>query len=196
MVEVGDELGTTRSKGAFERVWKLLNSNSIVLFNDGRDQRRAAEQLQQKLDVEIASRVYRARSYLKRMERSSATALNVAEVLRDMGPVKDHPYPMGVFTEYSDRSIESLLWELAGTLDSDGEERLQISAATDAARALSDIQGQITATIARDTKAKCRFIRRVYDELDAFELDRWKIPQAKPVVYGAQAYETVGCIIP
>ena len=45
------------------------------------------------------------------MEASGATVLNVADVLRSTGPVRDQPYPMGVFYEYAARTLESLLWE-------------------------------------------------------------------------------------
>ncbi len=87
--EVRAELVARRPKGLPARVWRFLNANivvwflgsvvatGIVIFVDGREQRRAAEELQQKLDTEIASRVYRSRGYLKKMEGSSATVLNV-----------------------------------------------------------------------------------------------------------------------
>ena len=67
--EVREELSAKRPTGVLARFWRFLNANvvvwflgsvvatGIVIFIDGRDQRRAAEQLQQKLDTEIAVRV-------------------------------------------------------------------------------------------------------------------------------------------
>lgn len=200
--EVRDELAARRPKGLPARVWRFLNANvvvwflgsvvatGIVIFVDGRDQRRAAAELQQKLDTEIAARVYRARGYLEKMEGSEATVLNVADVLRDIGPVRDQPYPMGVFSEFGQRTLESLLWELATTVEDGG--RKKVLAAMNAARTLRDIEGEIETRMAREPELKCRFIRRVYGELDgAFGLDRWKISRAEPVVAGESG--TGGC---
>ena len=201
--EVRDALSAGRPKGVLARFWTFLNANVVVWFLgsvvatgivisvDGRDQRRAAEELQQKLDTEIAVRVYRARGYLEKMEGSKATVLNVAGVLRGIGPVHDQPYPMGVFSEFDDRTLESLLWELATTLE--GGERDKIMAAMNAARTLRDIEAEIETHMERITELKCRFILRIYEELDgAFGLDRWKISSSEPVV--ADASETGGCI--
>ena len=122
-------------KGFLARVWGFLNSNlvvwflgslvatGIVIFIDSRDQRKAAAEIEQKLDTEIAARLYRARGYLRKMEGSKATVLNVADVLRGTGPVHDQPYPMGVFSEYGARTLESLLWELATTVGDEEERR-------------------------------------------------------------------------
>ena len=191
--EVRDELSARRPKGVLAGFWRFLNANvvvwflgsvvatGIVIFIDGRDQRRSAEELQQKLDTEIAARVYRARSYLGKMEGSEATVLNVAGVLRNIGPVRDQPYPMGVFSEFGERTLESLLWELATTLE--GEERAQILTAMNAARTLRDIEAEIETRMAREPELKCRFILRIFEELDsAFGLDRWSISRGKPVV--------------
>lgn len=191
--EVRKELGAKRSPGALAALWRCLNSNlvvwflgsvvatGIVLFVDGREQRKAAAELEQKLDTEIAARVYRARSHLRRMEGGEATVLNVAGVLRDTGPVRDQPYPMGVFSEYSERTLESLLWELATTVED--EERTGVLKALDAARGLRDIEGEIKTHMQADPKLKCRFILRVYEELDsAFLLERWDISRAAPVL--------------
>ena len=156
-------------------------ATGIVIFIDGRDQRRAAEELQQKLDTEIAAHVYRARSYLEKMEGSEATVLNVAGVLRDNGPVRDQPYPMAVFSEFGERTLESLLWELATTLE--GEERAQILTAMYAARTLRDIEAEIETRMAREPELKCGFILRIFEELDgAFGPDRGSISRGKPVV--------------
>ena len=81
--EVRDELSASRPKGVLAGFWRFLNANvvvwflgsvvatGIVIFVDGRDQRRAAEELQQKLDTEIAARVHRARGYLEKGRSSS-----------------------------------------------------------------------------------------------------------------------------
>lgn len=201
--EVRAELVARRPKGLPARVWRFLNANivvwflgsvvatGIVIFVDGRDQRRAAEELQQKLDTEIASRVYRARGYLEKMEGSSATVVNVKDVLRDIGPVRDQPYPMGVFSEFGQRTLESLLWELATTVE-DGE-RGEVLAAMNVARTLRDIEGEIETRMKRKPELKCKFILRIYKELDgAFGLDRWSISRAEPVV--ADKSGMGGCI--
>lgn len=200
--EVRDELSARRPKGVIAHFWRFLNANvvvwflgsvvatGIVIFVDGRDQRRAAEELQQKLDTEIAVRVYRVRGYLEKMEHGGATVLNVADLLRDIGPVSDQPYPMGVFSEFGGRSLESLLWELAKTLE--GRERAKILAAMNAAGTLRDIEAEIETPMAGEPELKCRFILRIYEELDgAFGLDRWKISRTEPVVSDASG--TGGC---
>ena len=96
--EVRDELASRQPKGFLARVWGFLNSNlvvwflgsvvatGIVIFIDGRDQRKAAAELEQKLDTEIAARLYRARGYLRKMEGSKATVLNGPDVLRELWP--------------------------------------------------------------------------------------------------------------
>lgn len=191
--ELREEMALRRRRGLPARIWGLVNANivvwflgsvvvtGIVIYVDGREQRRAIEQLQQKLDTEIAARLYRARGYLKKLEGGEATVLNVADVLRSTGPVRDQPYPMGVFSEFNGRTLESLLWELAATVH--GEERAQVRAAMDAARTLSDIEGEIETRMARDPDLKCRFILRIYRELDAsFALERWDIARAEPVL--------------
>ena len=190
------------SCGFLARVWGFLNSNlvvwflgslvatGIVIFIDGRDQRKAAAEIEQKLDTEIAARLYRARGYLRKMEGSKATVLNVADVLRGTGPVRDQPYPMGVFSEYGARTLESLLWELATTVGD--EERAKVLAAMNAARTLSDIEGEIEVRMAREPDLKCRFILRIYKELDAaFRLDRWDISRGEPVL--ADRFQTSEC---
>ena len=197
---VRKELGAKRADGALAALWRCLNSNlvvwflgsvvatGIVLFVDGRDQRRAAAELEQKLDTEIAARVYRARSHLRGMEGGEATVLNVADVLRDIGPVRDQPYPMGVFSEYGERTLESLLWELAATVAD--EERTEVLKALGSARALQDIEGEIETPMRGDPELKCRFILRVYEELDgAFLLERWDISRAAPVLDDEAATE-------
>ena len=191
--EVKDELAAKRPKGFLAHIWGCLNSNiivwflgsvvatGVVVFVDGRDQRKATAELEQKLDTEIAARVYRTRSYLRTMESDNATVLNVADVLRVTGPVRDQPYPMGVFSEYGERTLESLLWELATTVED--EERTKVLAAMNAARVLRDIEGEVTVPMAKQPELKCKFILRVYAELDgAFGLDRWKIARAEPVI--------------
>ena len=200
--EVRDELAARRPKRLLARIWGSLNSNlivwflgsvvatGIVIFVDGRDQRKAAAELEQKLDTEIAARLYRARGYLKKMEGNEATVLNVADVLRSTGPVRDQPYPMGVFSEYGARTLESLLWELATTVDD--EERAKVLAAMNAARTLRDIESEIEVRMARKPDLKCKFILRVYDELDAaFSLNRWNISRAEPVL--ADGIQTSEC---
>ncbi len=200
--EVRDELAARRPKRLLARIWGCLNSNlivwllgsvvatGIVIFIDGRDQRKAAAELEQKLDTEIAARLYRARGYLKKMEGNEATVLNVADVLRSTGPVRDQPYPMGVFSEYGARTLESLLWELATTVDD--EERAKVLAAMNAARTLRDIESEIEVRMAREPDLKCKFILRVYDELDAaFSLNRWNISRAEPVL--ADEIQTSEC---
>ena len=164
----------------------------VVIFVDGREQRRAEEQLRQKLDTEVAARLYRARGYLRKLEGGEATVLNVADVLRSTGPVRDQPYPMGVFSELGERTLESLLWELAATVH--GEERAQILAAMDSARTLRDIEGEIETRMARDADLKCKFILRIYEELDtSFAFERWNIARAEPVLDRRSG--TAGCAI-
>ena len=125
------------------------------------------------------------------MEGSEATVLNVAGVLRDIGPVRDQPSPMEVFSEFGERTLESLLWELANTLE--GGERAKILTAMNAARTLRDIEAEIETRMAREPELKRRFILRTYGELDgAFGLDRWSVSRAEPVL--ADASGTGGCI--
>ena len=113
----------------FSEVWKAVNSNiviwllgsvavgGIVAWDDRLDKTRDRENLEVKLDIEIGSRISRLQSYMLRMESiKEASPRNVAGVLRQTGPVSDQPYPMGVFSEYAGRTLESLLWELSITV--------------------------------------------------------------------------------
>ena len=199
--EVKSQLAAERPKSRAAVVWGCLNANlvvwflgsvvatSIVVFLNARDQRVASAQLEQKLDTEIAARVYRTRSYLRRLE-STGTVLNVSDVLRATGPVDDQPYPMGVFSEYSQRTLESLLWELSTTTSE--RQRPPVLMAMHSSRTLRDIEAEITVAMARDAALKCKFILRVYAELDSsFGLDRWRISQSEPVV--AAESQTEGC---
>ena len=127
------------------------------------------------------------------MEGSEATVLNVADVLRSTGPVRDQPYPMGVFSEYGARTLESLLWELATTVEDDG--RVDVLAAMNAARTLRDIESEIEVRMTREPDLKCKFILRIYKELDAaFRLECWDISRAEPVV--DDEFPTSGCTYP
>ena len=123
------------------------------------------------LDMEIALRVYRARRYLARLGASAgANALNVKGVLRNMGPVSDQPYPMGVFSEFRDETLSSLLSELANVVSR--QEQEAIFDALDSSIRLDNIEGEITNGL-RDKK--CAFIARIYKELDDnFSLSRWE----------------------
>ncbi len=98
---------------------------------------------------------------------------------------------MGVFSKFGQRTLESLLWELATTVE-DGE-RAEVLAAMNVARTLRDIEGEIETRMERKPELKCKFILRIYEELDgAFGLDRWSISRAEPVV--ADKSGTGGCI--
>ena len=90
-------------------------------------------------------------------------------------------YPMGVFSEYGERTLESLLWELAETVQD--EERAVVLAAMNAARTRRDIEAEIETRMAREPNLKCKFILRSYKELDTvLSLDRWNISRAEMVL--------------
>lgn len=178
--------------GPVPAIWKFLNSSfalwligslvatGITLRVDNNNRR----QLSLKLDTEIAARVYRVRGYLRRMESDQSTVLNVSGLIRGTGPVRDQPYPMGVFSEYSQRTLESLIWELSTAVRQ--RERASILTAMDAARSLRDIQSEITTPMGQQPEQKCIFILRLYQHLNgALSLERWnRISRPQPVEPG------------
>ena len=191
--KTGNRLEAGHSTGTFADIWKFLNSNfiiwilglavtsSVVIIVDNSDQKKDTTKLEQKLDKEIAARVSRIRKYLRTMENSNDTVLNVAGVLRATGPVHDQSYPMGMFSEYAEYTLASLLQKLAETVKDD--KRKAVLRAVDSARRMRDIEAEITVAMARQPNLKCKFILRIYEELDAaFTLNRWKIKETTPVV--------------
>ena len=166
-------------------VWKVINSNfaiwllgsvavgGIVAWDDRLDKARDRESLEVKLDIEIGSRINRLQSYMLRMESiKEASPLNVAGVLRQTGPVRDQPYPMGVFSEYAERTLESLLWELSITVKD--KEQGAILEALHSSRRLRNIEADIT--VQTPNSDKQTIIDKVNAELNNhFGLSRWQL---------------------
>lgn len=166
------------------KIWKFINSAIflwflgsvavavIVAWQDSKNQARESAALASKLDIEIGSRIYRLRGYMKRLENVGGP-LNVSDVLRNTGPVRDQPYPMGVFSEYKERTLESLLWELSQLVSSKSS-KTSVREALNAARRLREIQAGITIQTPGESKQK--LINQVIGELDeSFALERWNV---------------------
>lgn len=171
-------------------IWKFLNSaffiwfiSSIVIggfvsYRDNVNYEHTQQHLQKKLDTEIAARINPFRSYLKKLE-TEGTPLNVKDVIRETGPVRDQPYPMGAFSEYKEFTLESLLWELSLAICEDcRKEQEQIYNALHSVRRIKQIGSEIT--VQTPLARKKEYIDRIYKELDQyFNVGRWHIPMGR-----------------
>lgn len=190
--EVRHSLREKPSRSTRDRIWNFLNTGvglwllstvavglitaAYGAWSTHNDKKELAQRSAAKLDLEIGNRIERLSFHLALLQKmNEATVLNIGDLLRGADTVRSQPYLMGVFDEYKDRSLSSLLWELSTVVDR--ADQAAVINAFQAARRLNDIAAAIVVGDRSDENKKAQVCHAVLQELNGpLGLLRWHEP--------------------